>query len=276
MASNNELFTIPIPALQSHVGGSIVCTSPAPQVYVLTWSSPPDNRVTPAFCTALMTALDAIEFAYPPGVVVTTSAIAKFYSNGLDLSLAVATPGFWEECLYPLWRRFLTYPMPTVALLNGHAFAGGLMLAMHHDYRVFTGVRGYVCVNELEFGAPLLPAMSAIFRLKLSARRYRDLVLEARRFDAANALEAGIVDAVGGLDEALKLVADRGLIKKGKTGVYGIMKAEMYREQVALLDARGKDAADPDAIRDAEKRRKGRGAKWVREWKKSQGGKAKL
>ena len=33
--------------------------------------------------------------------------------------------------------------MPTIALLNGHAFAGGLMLAMHHDYRIMNPSKGF-------------------------------------------------------------------------------------------------------------------------------------
>ncbi|OTA67174.1 enoyl-CoA hydratase/isomerase family protein [Hypoxylon sp. EC38] len=272
----NELFTIPVPSIKSHPGGGIVCTSPAPQVYVLTWNSPPDNRLTPVFNTALMTALDIIEFGYPPGVVITTSAISKFYSNGLDLQLALSSPGFFENSLYPLFRRFLTYPMPTIAMINGHGFAGGLMLAMHHDYRVFTGAKGYVCVNELEFGAPLLPPMSSIFRIKAAPHVYRDMVLEARRYDAKAALEAGLVDAIGEIDAALKLIQERGLDKKGSTGAYGILKAEMYRESVALLDARGKDATTPSEMQAAEKKRKAEGAKRFKQWKDTQSDKAKL
>ncbi|KAI2641426.1 enoyl-CoA hydratase/isomerase family protein [Hypomontagnella submonticulosa] len=274
--ASSELFTIPIPSIKSHQGGSIVCTSPAPQVYVLTWTSPPDNRLTPAFNTALMTALNVIEFNHPPGVVITTSSISKFYSNGLDFKLAVSTPGFWEDSLYPLFRRFLTYPMPTVALINGHAFAGGLMLAMHHDYRIFTGAKGYLCVNELEFGAALLPPMSSIFRIKLTPPVYRNMVLEARRFDAKAALEGGLVDAIGDMDTAMSLIKERALVKKGTTGVYGLLKAEMYRESVTILSAQGKDAAKTMEIQEAEKKRKAERAEQFKEWKATQGEKAKL
>ncbi|KAI1375106.1 enoyl-CoA hydratase/isomerase family protein [Hypoxylon crocopeplum] len=273
---SSELFTIPVPTIKSHPGGSIVCTSPAPQVYVLTWTSPPDNRLTPAFNTALMTALDVIEFGHPPGVVITTSSISKFYSNGLDLQLALSLPGFFETSLYPLFRRFLTYPMPTIALINGHGFAGGFMLAMHHDYRVFTGAKGYLCINELEFGAPLMPPMSSIFRMKAAPHVYRDMVLEARRFDAKAALEAGLVDAIGEMDAALGLIQKRALVKKGTTGSYGLLKAEMYRESVALLDAKGKDVVRPSDLQGAEKKRKAAGAKWFKEWDNTQSGEAKL
>ncbi|KAK0704759.1 ClpP/crotonase-like domain-containing protein [Lasiosphaeris hirsuta] len=234
------LFTLPIPPLNAHVGGNIVCTEPAPAVYLLTFTSPPDNRLTTAFCNALLDALDLLEFGgYTPGAVVTTSGTPKFYSNGLDLEHALSIETFLPRVLYKLFNRFLTYPMPTVALLNGHAFAGGLMLAMHHDYRVMNAARGFACINELEFGVPLKPAMSAVFRLKLPAATYRTLVLEAHRFDGVAAVAGGIADAVGGLDEVLALVAQRKLTTKAKTGVYGFLKAEMYRESVELLSEEG-------------------------------------
>ena len=131
--------------------------------------------------------------------------------------------------------RDTSYPMPTVAWLNGHAFAGGLMLAIHHDYRVQNPAKGFLCVNELEFGAPLKPAMAGTFREKLPPATYRDLVLEARRFPGPAALAAGLVDALGGLDEVLALVRARKLVDKGKTGIYGTLKAEMYRGALAFL-----------------------------------------
>jgi Delta3-Delta2-enoyl-CoA isomerase len=127
--------------------------------------------------------------------------------------------------------------MPTIALVNGHAFAGGLMLAMYHDYRIFNPSRGFLCLNELEFGAPLKPAMSSIFRQKIPyPATYRSLVLEAKRFSGNEALEGGIVDGLGAIEDVLALVNERKLVGKGTSGVYGLMKWEMYRETVGLLD----------------------------------------
>lgn len=134
------------------------------------------------FCQAILLALDILETRHAPGVVITTSGISKFYSNGLDLEHASFTPGFFPESLYALWRRVLTYPMPTIALLNGHAFAGALMLAMMHDYRIMNPHKGYLCLNEVELGVPLRPPMSGVFRQKVSHQTYRRLVLEAYRF----------------------------------------------------------------------------------------------
>lgn len=98
------LFTLPI-----STGGSFECTSPADKVYLLTFESLPDNRLTTEFNATFHLALDIIEERYPRGVVVTTSGIPKFYSNGLDLQHAVETKGFWSDSLWKLWRRLLTY-----------------------------------------------------------------------------------------------------------------------------------------------------------------------
>ncbi|KAI3399995.1 hypothetical protein diail_4829 [Diaporthe ilicicola] len=276
-SSPKPLFSVPVPACDQHPGGSITITEPSARVYVLTIASPPDNRLTTALCQALLQALDIVEFSLAPGCVVTTSALPKFFSNGLDLGHAVARGApFWVDSLWALYRRYLTYPMPTVALLNGHAFAGGLMLAMHHDYRVMNADRGFCCLNELEFGAPLKPPMSAIFRVKIpDARTYREMVLEARRFGGREAVDRGIVDAAGGLDEALALISERKLTERGKTGVYGLLKMEMYRECLDLLESHGREEAKDDAWFKAENERKQRGEKHVADLAKAYG-KAKL
>ena len=119
---------------------------------------------------------------HPAGVVITTSGIDKFYSNGLDLAHMTATPHFFRDAVYALWHRLATFPMPTVAWVNGHAFAGGLMLAMFHDYRAMNPHRGYLCLNELELGIPLAPPMAGVFRQKVSASVLRRMVLEVERF----------------------------------------------------------------------------------------------
>lgn len=97
------LFTLPISP-----NGRLTCTQPSPLIYLLSFDSPPDNRFTPSFCATFLLALDIIDHRFPKGVVVTTSSIPKFYSNGLDYESAVKTEGFFEGSLYPLWRRLLT------------------------------------------------------------------------------------------------------------------------------------------------------------------------
>lgn len=108
---SHPLFTLGIPACEPYPEGQLSCAeagAKGSRVYVLTLAVAPDNRLTSPVCDALMRALDIIEVSHPCGVVVTTSGIAKFYSNGLDLGHAISTPGYWEEKLYRLWARLLT------------------------------------------------------------------------------------------------------------------------------------------------------------------------
>lgn len=118
--SDKVLFTLPI----ADTTGSITCTQPLPLVYLLTFISPPDNRLRTDFCQAFILALDIIEVSYTPGVVVTSSSSPKFFSNGLDLEHAFDTPRYYLDSLFAMYSRLASYPMPTVALVNGHAFAG--------------------------------------------------------------------------------------------------------------------------------------------------------
>ena len=161
--------------------------------------------------------------------------------------------------------------MPTVALINGHAFAGGLMMATAHDYRLAPSPKGFLCVNELLFGAHLPPAMSALFRTKLTPLTYRNLVLEARRFNAREAVAAGIADAVAEKPEDLfTFIKERDLTAKAKTGVYSVLKAEMYHELIEYLKSPGlemHEARLADA-RAQDDERKEFGKVWYEEWLK--------
>jgi hypothetical protein len=103
--SSKPLFTLEIP---NSSGGTVACTSPSSKVYLLTFTSPPDNRLLTPFCQTILLALDILEFSYPHGVVVTTSGIQKFYSNGLDLEHSTSTPGFFSNTLFALFKRLLT------------------------------------------------------------------------------------------------------------------------------------------------------------------------
>ena len=274
------LFVLQVPPLpttqssQNH--GTFTCTQPSPEVYLLSFEAPPDNRLTPAFNATWSLALDIIEHRLPRGVVVTTSSITKFYSNGLDYENAIKDPTFMHGSLFPLWRRLLTYPMPTLALINGHAFAGGLMTVMMHDYRIMNPHKGYLCVNELEFGAMLQPPMAAIFRVKIGMSTFRNMILEGRRLPALEALKEGIIDGVGGAEETLAFISEYKLTQKAKGASYGKIKEELYREVIKDLDE-GENLPRLHAARDRDRDRREMEAKRrVDEYQTAMGVRSKL
>lgn len=101
---SKTLFTVPVPSTD----GSFTCSTVADRIYLLAFASPPDNRLTSAFIDAFLLSLDIIEEKYPKGVVITTSSIPKFYSNGLDIEHVLDTPNFFAEKMNKLCDRLLT------------------------------------------------------------------------------------------------------------------------------------------------------------------------
>ncbi|HXQ61868.1 MAG TPA: enoyl-CoA hydratase/isomerase family protein [Acidimicrobiales bacterium] len=139
--------------------------------------------------------LDEIESQPGPLAVVTTGE-GKFYSNGLDLdwmAQAGDDAGPMVGDVQRLFGRLLRFPALTVAAMNGHAFAAGAMLASAHDYVVMRQDRGYWCLPEVDLGLPLTTAMYAVLAAKLPHATLHGAILTGRRYDAADALAAGVV-----------------------------------------------------------------------------------
>ena len=168
----------------------------------------PDNRLTHTFIqSGLLPALrdvrqqwnawvKAKDTAEGAALVTAPPTDSKFFSNGLDLLKAVQDPHFFNDYLNAMFYELLTFPIPTVASMGGHAFAAGFTLALAHDYRVMNSERGYACMNEIEFGAPIPKGMLGVIRsVAVSPLVQRKIALEAHRFQATEALQHGLVDA---------------------------------------------------------------------------------
>ncbi|ORY94709.1 ClpP/crotonase-like domain-containing protein [Syncephalastrum racemosum] len=201
-----------------------------------------DNRFTTEFCKAILKALQIVEDIFlacedPTDMALVTIGQGKIYSNGLQLEHAVGYPPFMDYYL-TLLRRMLTFCIPTVAALNGHAFAGGCMLAMAHDYRVMRSDRGYLCMNEVDLPSPLAPGMAAILRYQLTPVTFRNMVLQGHRFTAQEALDQGIVDEIAPEKEVFDRAKALALkwAPKAKSGIcYRQLKEEMYTDIVRYL-----------------------------------------
>ncbi|KIK62525.1 hypothetical protein GYMLUDRAFT_41986 [Collybiopsis luxurians FD-317 M1] len=170
----------------------------------------------------------------------------KFFSNGLDFENSQKDPNFFQDTYDPLLARILTFPIPTIAAINGHCFAGAFMLSMACDYRVMTDGskrRAWLSMNEVHFGAPWPISFAALVRLKFgSAPLQRKMALEGHRFTPEEALQAGIVDAVVNGDTAAVLARAEELADQwagnAQGGVWGSIKKEFARD---VLDTIQKD-----------------------------------
>ncbi|KAI8636945.1 ClpP/crotonase-like domain-containing protein [Parasitella parasitica] len=202
-----------------------------------------DNRFNTEFCQSILKALQIVEDAFlssedPVDMALVTLGNDKIYSNGLDLMHALSYTPFMDIYLSVL-RRLVTFCIPTVAAINGHAFAGGCMLALAHDYRVMRSDRGYLCMNEVDLPSPLTPGMAGLLRYKMNPKTYRDMVLQGHRFTAQEALDQELVDIICPENQVFDKAKELALkwAPKAKSGiVYKQLKDEMYRDIVRLLN----------------------------------------
>src|SRR5918997_1856517 len=96
------------------------------------------NAFERVFVEELHAALDVVEANESARALVTVGA-HKHYSNGFDIEFLGSLDGsalasFMERALGVL-ARLLTFPVPTAAAVNGHAFGIGALLALAHDRR---------------------------------------------------------------------------------------------------------------------------------------------
>ncbi|KAK0485093.1 ClpP/crotonase-like domain-containing protein [Armillaria novae-zelandiae] len=167
----------------------------------------------------------------------------KFFSNGLDYPSVVANLNFFPVTYNPLLARLLTFPIPTITAINGHCFAGSMMLALACDYRVMTDGsqrRAWMCMNEVLFGAIWPLSFAAILRAKIGdARLHRKIALEGHKFTPKEALEAGLVDHIVAGNTADVLAKAEEVARtnsvNARHGVWGLIKADLYRDTLEMM-----------------------------------------
>jgi enoyl-CoA hydratase/carnithine racemase len=182
-----------------------------------------DLRFTPDFVRQADAALDEVESAAVAGpCALVTAATGKIWHNGLDLDhLAGLGDGFVDYLadVQRLFARHLTLPVPTVAAIQGHAFAGGAMLALAHDVRIMRADRGFMCLPEIDLGMPFTPGMTALIAAKLSQPALHRMAVLGERMGGAAAAALGVAGlAVDGEEAVLPAAVEhaRALASKAK------------------------------------------------------------
>lgn len=142
-------------------------------------------------------------------VVVFTGAGNRAFSVGADLKeRKTLSEARVKRNIYKIGEVFTmieNLPQPTISVLNGYAFGGGMELALACDFRfaVDTAVMGLT-----ETGLAIIPGAGGTQRLPrlIGETRALELILTARRLDAAAAMEYGMLTNVASFDELPKVV----------------------------------------------------------------------
>ena len=208
---------------EEHAGG----------VRLLTFDRPPANAIDETLLTDLSAALEAAARDDAVRAVVLTGAGA-FFGGGFDLA-APARDAAAERHLAALYRdshlALLTLPKPTVAMVNGHAIAGGLVTVLACDWRLAVEGDYRVGLNEVTIGAAFPRVAFEIVRLRLGHQRAVEMLLGAALHPCRESVRLGLVDDLlpreGFADAVLGRAAQLGALPRD---AYAHTKAALVAE----------------------------------------------
>lgn len=189
----------------------LVDTSLNGNVATISLNRPPVNSLSLEMCTDISEAIKGIEKEKKVQAVILKSTNPAILSAGLDFT-ELYQPN--EERLKTFWTSlqqvFLDLygsRLAVVGAIEGHAPAGGCMLAMACDYRVMAasegGKSGTIGLNEAQFGLVAPPWMGNLMLRTIGFRKGEEALSLGKLFSPEEALEIGLVDKVVSKDSVL-------------------------------------------------------------------------
>jgi len=167
------------------------------EVVLLRMNRAPVNALDLELLSDLVSALDGLSGAAPPVVL---TAAGRSFSAGVDLRRITGSPvdytGEFLAALTAAFRAVFQYPAPMIAAINGHAIAGGYVLAAACDQRVLADGGARVGLSELRVGVPFPTEAIEIVRHAVGTSSAAELALGAELYDVPSALRKGFVDEV--------------------------------------------------------------------------------
>jgi enoyl-CoA hydratase len=165
-------------------------------VAVLTLGYGKANALDVAFCDALKREFRKLAKSGARAVIVT--AQGKIFSAGVDLPRAAeGGPKYLRKLVLAadeMFEELFMHPKPVIAAINGHAIAGGCVLACCADFRVLARDVGRMGVPELLVGLPFPAFALEVLRATTSPMHFPKFTASGETFDTGGALENGFAD----------------------------------------------------------------------------------
>lgn len=203
------------------------------------------NAISPSFIDKLEGLLGQIGDARAAVLVGQGSA----FSAGLDLPSLVdldrATMWTFILRFDAVMMRIFELPIPLVAAVNGHAVAGGCVLALQADVRIGADREARIGLNEVQLGIGLPAAVSETLRWQVPGSSLAAIALEGRLFSPREALQLGLLHEVVPeaelLDRALQRAAALAALPPA-----GVRMVKQSLRRPAGVAVRAQESAEAD------------------------------
>jgi enoyl-CoA hydratase len=167
-------------------------------VAVLTLMHGKANALDIEFCDAIADRFADVRNSDAKAVVLTGQG--KIFSAGVDLKrLSEGGADYIRQFLPTLHRLYevvFFHPKPVVAAVNGHAIAGGCVLACCADRRLMAREAGRIGVTEILVGVPFPALAFEIMRHATPSYFFSETILSGETFAAETASRRGWVNEV--------------------------------------------------------------------------------
>ena len=177
------------------------------------------NAMDVEFCEEISAQFESLKKDRAKAVVLVGQG--KIFSAGVDLVRALdGGPDYFRKFMPALSKAFYSaffFPKPVVSAINGHAIAGGCVLACCADRRIMGKIAGRTGVPELVVGVPFPTIAMEIMRFSSSHHHFQEIILSALTYSPDEALLRGLVDEVaedaGLLERAIAVAKDFAAIR---------------------------------------------------------------
>jgi enoyl-CoA hydratase len=169
----------------------------------------------------------------------------RFFSAGLDLFEVFAYPpeqaATFTRTFDDVFVGLFSLPIPVVAAINGHAVAGGAVLAATADFRLMAEGDGQLGLSEIRVGVPFPTSAFEIVRTAWSGPHFAELIYRGRNHRPAEALARHFVPAAELADRALALADELG---SRPTLAFSSSKRALRAEALARIEASQRGGGD--------------------------------
>lgn len=209
------------------------------------------NAMDVEFCGAIAQRVAECD-GDPSVAAILITGQAQIFSAGVDLVRVVDGGAAYVRQFLPALGASLqavfACTKPIVAAVNGHAIAGGCILACAADYRVMARGAGRIGIPELIVGVPFPVVPIEIMRFAAPPNRLQQWIYGGVTFDADGAVATGLVDAAVDADrlETDALAAAERMAKLPATA-FALTKRRLREPALERMRA----TADDDAARAA-------------------------
>ena len=176
-------------------------------IAVLTMSHGKVNALDIEFCEALAARFKELATSAEAKAVVLTGQ-GNVFSAGVNLIRLSAGGESYVRQFLPVLHKFFDavyfHPKPVVAAVNGHAIAGGCVLAACADRRIMARGQGRIGVTELLVGVPFPVLAFEAMRAAVPAQYLAEVIYSGATYETDAALQRGLIDDVAEPAEVLE------------------------------------------------------------------------